>query len=165
LSEVERLASGTEVEDAEHLEQLMLRDINHPNNHYVPGVYQDVVSVGPMRRRSGARNMITEAIEAGYPITLSTHSLATKVLIKDGPVPVAYGVEYLVGEGLYGADRRYDPEQQGELKTVTALKEVIVAGGAFNTPQILKLSGIGPREELEKHNIPVIVDLPGVVSI
>jgi choline dehydrogenase len=47
---------------------------------------------------------------------------------------------------------------------VTASIEVIVAGGAFNTPQILKLSGIGPREGLERFDIPVAVDLPAVLS-
>jgi GMC oxidoreductase len=39
---------------------------------------------------------------------------------------------------------------------------VILAGDAFNTPQLLMLSGIGPRAELEKHGITVAVDLPGV---
>jgi choline dehydrogenase len=39
---------------------------------------------------------------------------------------------------------------------------VILCGGAYNTPQLLKLSGIGPKEELERFRIPVRVDLPGV---
>jgi choline dehydrogenase-like flavoprotein len=41
---------------------------------------------------------------------------------------------------------------------------VILAGGAYNTPQLLMLSGIGPSEELKKHGIEVRVDLPGVGS-
>lgn len=44
----------------------------------------------------------------------------------------------------------------------TACHEVVVSGGTFNTPQILKLSGIGSAEELNTHGIPVVVDLPGV---
>jgi hypothetical protein len=39
-------------------------------------------------------------------------------------------------------------------------KEVIISGGAINTPQILMLSGVGPKEELEKHGIPILHYLP-----
>ena len=46
--------------------------------------------------------------------------------------------------------------------TAYADKEVIISGGTFNTPQLLKLSGVGPAAELEKLGIPVVVDLPGV---
>ena len=40
--------------------------------------------------------------------------------------------------------------------------EVVLSGGAFNTPQILLLSGIGPRKDIEKHDIECIQHLPGV---
>jgi choline dehydrogenase-like flavoprotein len=43
-----------------------------------------------------------------------------------------------------------------------ARKEVVLSGGALNTPQILKLSGVGPAEELKKHGIPLVRDLPMV---
>lgn len=169
LASIELELSGTEIRDQEHQIELMRRDINHADHHYIPGVYQDVVSVTSRGRRSGTRTYIMDTIASGYPLTLSTHSLATRVLFKNGETsenkdPTAYGVEYLVGESLYAADQRYDPEQRGELRTVTAQKEVILSAGTFNTPQLLKLSGIGPREELEHWDIPVVVDLPGVVG-
>lgn len=45
-----------------------------------------------------------------------------------------------------------------------AKREVIVAGGAVNSPQMLMLSGIGPRHQLEQFSIPVLVDNPAVGS-
>ncbi|KAF1739463.1 Oxygen-dependent choline dehydrogenase [Beauveria bassiana] len=60
------------------------------------------------------------------------------------------------------ASPRYGTAGKGKPGKVNASREVIVAGGAYNSPQILKLSGIGPREELESFDIPVVVDLPGV---
>jgi choline dehydrogenase-like flavoprotein len=48
------------------------------------------------------------------------------------------------------------------VRQVFAAREVILAGGAFNSPQLLMLSGIGPRADLEKHGIAVRVDLSGV---
>ncbi|MGB8604227.1 GMC family oxidoreductase, partial [Bradyrhizobium sp.] len=52
--------------------------------------------------------------------------------------------------------------QEGELKAVRARREVILAGGAFGSPQLLQLSGIGAGEELKKLGIPVVNELPGV---
>ena len=40
--------------------------------------------------------------------------------------------------------------------------QVILSGGAINSPQLLLLSGIGPKETLEKFNIPIVKELPGV---
>ncbi|KAK4058600.1 hypothetical protein OIO90_000044 [Microbotryomycetes sp. JL221] len=46
--------------------------------------------------------------------------------------------------------------------TIKARREIIVSAGAFQSPQLLMVSGIGPRAQLQKFNIPVLVDLPGV---
>jgi choline dehydrogenase len=52
--------------------------------------------------------------------------------------------------------------REGVLKTARARKEVLVCGGAFNSPQLLQLSGIGPAELLRRHGIDVVLDAPGV---
>lgn len=46
--------------------------------------------------------------------------------------------------------------------TLAAKKEVILSAGAFQSPQLLMVSGVGPRETLQQHGIPVVADLPGV---
>ncbi len=52
--------------------------------------------------------------------------------------------------------------QQGEARTLACRREVILCAGAFNTPQLLMLSGIGPRDELDALGIPCVADVPGV---
>jgi choline dehydrogenase-like flavoprotein len=51
---------------------------------------------------------------------------------------------------------------QGRAKQAQANREVLLAAGAFGSPQILKLSGVGPASELQAHGITVVHDLPGV---
>ncbi len=52
--------------------------------------------------------------------------------------------------------------QDGILKTARARKEILISGGAFNSPQLLQLSGVGPADLLRKHGIDVVLDAPGV---
>jgi choline dehydrogenase-like flavoprotein len=110
--------------------------------------------------RTGTRERVLE-VASDHPkhLRIELNALATSVLFDDDHR--AIGVQYLKGERLYGAHDRPSSDA-GEPRTVYASREVILAGGAFNTPQLLMLSGIGPREELERHGIQVRIDLPGV---
>ncbi|KAF2968940.1 hypothetical protein GQX73_g4628 [Xylaria multiplex] len=125
-------------------------------------------------RRSSPRDYVYDTVTAKnrdgskkYKLDVALNTLVTKVTF-DKPKsscgkPKANGVEYLYGQSLYRADPRASlTEDTGKPGSVKATKEVIVSGGAFNSPQILKLSGVGPKEELEKYGIEVVVDLPGV---
>jgi choline dehydrogenase len=52
--------------------------------------------------------------------------------------------------------------REGQLCTARARREVILCGGAVNSPQLLLLSGVGPQEQLTEFGIPVVCHLPGV---
>ncbi|PSN73932.1 alcohol oxidase [Corynespora cassiicola Philippines] len=120
--------------------------------------------------RYSSRDYIQDTISAGFPLTLRTNSLATKVLFSNasnasvcGTQPRATALQYLAGKSLYRADARYSPSSaKGVSKTATARKEIVLSGGAFNTPQLLMLSGIGPAAHLSSLSIPLLVDSPGV---
>jgi choline dehydrogenase len=110
--------------------------------------------------RTSARERVLD-VARRFPnrLKIVLNALATRVILDSNDRAV--GVEYLQGERLYRAHA--NPNQEaGDLTSVHASHEVILAGGAFNTPQLLMLSGIGPREALEPHGIPVRVELPGV---
>lgn len=112
------------------------------------------------------RERILDTIAAGHPLTLKTDTFVTRVLFDEsGPRPKATGVAYLSGPYLYKASplsRSDNTANGGTPGKVHARNEVILSGGAFNTPQLLKLSGIGPAAELSTHSIPLIHPLPGV---
>jgi choline dehydrogenase len=77
-------------------------------------------------------------------LVIVSDALATRVLFEGRR---AVGVEYM---------------RDGRKHRARAEGEVILCGGAFNSPQLLQLSGIGPAELLRAHGIPVVADMPGV---
>jgi len=77
-------------------------------------------------------------------VSVATDAHATRILFSG---PRATGVEYLRG---------------GTRQSAHARGEVILAAGAFNSPQLLQLSGLGPASHLQALGIPVVADMPGV---
>ncbi|KAF8882588.1 hypothetical protein BD779DRAFT_923170 [Infundibulicybe gibba] len=69
-----------------------------------------------------------------------------------------------VGDTIRATGVEFSGTQNGPRYRARAKSEIIVAGGAVHSPQILMLSGVGPAEQLQKHNIPIIHNLPGVGS-
>lgn len=163
------LAASALGEDTSQLTELLSRDLNEedPGRDQSTGFYSSITH-SENGTRSSPNNYIraTLADASNYPLTVQLNSLVTKVIFSDETeTPTAIGVEYLQGKSMYSADPRYDPcANNGTPGSALATKEVIISGGVFNSPQILKLSGIGPAEELEIFDIPVVVDLPGVGS-
>jgi choline dehydrogenase len=111
-------------------------------------------------RRMGTRERLLETAKA-HPgnLQIRLNCLATRVLFDANQRAV--GVEYLEGPGLYRASG-IPGDGPGVVREIRAAREVILAGGAFNTPQLLMLSGIGPAQHLKDIGIQVRVDLPGV---
>ena len=105
------------------------------------GVYQ--MTIKGARRNSAARAFLRPAMKRPN-VRVVTGALATRVLVEQGR---AVGVEY---------------RQGGETRVLRARAEVILAGGAINSPQLLQLSGIGPSKLLQSLGIPVVLDNPNV---
>lgn len=114
--------------------------------------------------RAGSRERIRDAAQR-FPgrLEVRTGCLATRVLLEEGGEgPAATGVEYIEAPHAYRCDPCPAGGAMPPRQLAYASREVVLAGGAFNTPQLLKLSGIGPREELERFAIPVRLELAGV---
>ena len=112
------------------------------------GEYQDGFGWYQTTTRNGARSSTAEAYlkpaRKRRNLTVVTGAQASRVLFEDGR---ASGVEYTLGR---------------KTQQAAASREVLLCGGALNSPQLLMLSGIGPPEELQAHGIEVRVDAPGV---
>src|SRR6476620_6048606 len=143
-------------------------DINHMDSvkHRPEGLY-----LTPVATDGGARASVRDRIRTVQQVCpnqliVKTNVLVTKVLLqKDAAANSeqlqAIGVECGEGAHLYRADPKA-VDASASQRTFRAKREVLISGGAFNTPQLLMLSGIGPKEELQRHGIPVNIDLPGV---
>ncbi len=113
------------------------------NGYRQEGMGRMDMTIRAGRRCSTARAYLRPAM-ARPNLFVFTRCLATRVLLERGR---AVGVEYREG---------------GFVKRALAAREVILAGGAINSPQLLMLSGIGPAGHLRRVGVPVRHDLPGV---
>lgn len=106
----------------------------------------------------------------GSQLTAQCNSYVHKILFDDSETSIsrrAIGVEYIVDENAYALDFHYNKTRSAELIATSSVrafarKGVILGAGVFESPQILKLAGIGPQEELDAFNIPVRKHLPAV---
>lgn len=163
---------GKVVRTVTDLLKLLVRDLNNnnPGRDTSEDLFQIPLAVRKDGTRSTPRSFLLEVANAvnddgspKYKLDIQLHTLVTKVRFDtSGETPRATGVDFLQGQSLYGADPRSGKAGEGAPGSVDALKEVIISGGTFNSPQLLMLSGIGPKAALEKVGIPVLVDSPGV---
>jgi choline dehydrogenase len=144
----------------------IVQDANPLHPQRVDGAYELTVQMSKTGRLSRPRNYLIATANARnpdgskkYPLHIRTSSLATRVLFSerhDCP-PEAIGIEYLAGSSLYAADPKSTPRNCGIKRQAHATREVVISAGVFNTPQLLKLSGIGPKSKLQhprRHRSP-----------
>jgi choline dehydrogenase len=105
------------------------------------GFYQVTQKRG---RRQSAADAFLHPARKRANLTLVPYAHATQIVLEGNR---AIGVEYVF---------------DGREYAIHAHREVILCGGAVNSPQLLMLSGIGPAEHLERHGIEVVHNLPGV---
>lgn len=113
------------------------------NGEHGIGIMAPQATLRDGRRCSTAKAFLRSA-RTRSNLHLSLDSYVNRIIV-DAETKTAIGVEY---------------ERDGDVHQVYASKEVILAAGTISSPQILMLSGIGPKEELNKHQISVIADLP-----
>jgi len=106
------------------------------------GLYQSTRDVN--RVRVTAASAFVRPILDKENFQLLTQARATRLLIENGRV---CGVEYAGPDGVH---------------TVRAEREVVLCCGAFETPKLMMLSGLGPADHLKEHGVSVVCDLPGV---
>ncbi|WP_067696522.1 GMC family oxidoreductase [Nocardia jejuensis] len=118
--------------------------LERANSDQPQGFSQTMVTQKRGARWSTADAYLRPALQRQRDLTIITDAHVTRVLFEGKR---AVGVEYSVA---------------GEIKQLHAKREVILSGGAINTPQLLMLSGIGDADQLQDLGIPVLQELPEV---
>ena len=125
------------------------KELGYPANDDFNGERQEGVGYYQFNIKNGKRHCAAEAfirpIEHRENLTVITGAHACGI---EWDASRAVGITYL--------------NEQGTKLRVDASREVILSGGAFNSPQLLMLSGVGDRDELQKNNITPKHHLPGV---
>jgi choline dehydrogenase len=125
------------------------KELGIPANSDFNGISQDGAGLYQVTQRNGQRHSTADGYltpaQARENLTILTHAQATEIVVENHR---AVGVEYL----LLGS----------VIETALAEREVILTGGAVNSPQLLLLSGIGPADEIRRVGIHVVHDVPGV---
>ncbi|HTS22093.1 MAG TPA: choline dehydrogenase [Casimicrobiaceae bacterium] len=123
-------------------------ELGIPRNDDFDGVRQEGAGYYHLTTRNGRRCSTADAYlvpaRGRRNLRVETESLATKVLFGGGR---AIGVAY---------------RSRGGDVVAHAAREVLVCAGALQSPQLLQLSGVGPRSLLETHGVPIVRELPGV---
>ncbi|KAH8817314.1 putative choline dehydrogenase [Xylogone sp. PMI_703] len=139
------------------LNEWLTGDVNNDSStrDFTEGIYRAPEAVANAVNADGSRK---------YHLDVCLESFVTKIRFDQSnpALPKAIGVDFLSGQSIYHADPRSGNASVPVPGSVNATREVIISTGTFNTPQVLKLSGIGPAAELKQFGIPVVVDLPGV---
>ncbi|MEP4892492.1 MAG: GMC oxidoreductase, partial [Aliiglaciecola sp.] len=128
------------VKSAQQVGMPILEDFNLEEREGL-GFYQVTQVNG--QRCSSAKGYLKPALERPN-LTVLTHAQVEQIVIEDN---LATGVKL---------------HHKGQPIHLKATREVLLSGGAINSPQILMLSGIGPKGHLAEHGIETLVDLPGV---
>ncbi|MEM7780311.1 MAG: FAD-dependent oxidoreductase [Pseudomonadota bacterium] len=130
----------------EAAEQLQLRENSDFNGESQDGFGLYQVTQRDGERWSAARGYV-EPIRGQGNFAIRTNTLVEKLVIEEGRIT---GVRVRIG--------------RKRSEVISARKGVILCAGAFNSPQIMMLSGIGPAEHLKSHGIDVVMDKPAVGS-
>jgi choline dehydrogenase len=127
-------------------------DINHSQTGMIGVTRVQTFIDSDGRRSSAATAYLTEDVCRRENLKISVGMTVVRIITHTaaGSKPVARGVELASGPCV---SIRY---------RVKATRDIIIACGTVHTPQLLKLSGIGPESELTQHDIKVVKDLPGV---